>query len=122
MRQHEVDALRDRKELAWTGYVAKTGSGVFRVPRPPVSKKWIMRNVGPKESSEETAVELVEPDKKSDLSELNKKSAIEEKLTIQRKPHRGKWGRRFIVAIGVLAILYLAWEYILPLLSLWVHL
>jgi hypothetical protein len=36
MRQHEVDALRDRKELAWTAYVAKTGSGVFRVPRPVV--------------------------------------------------------------------------------------
>jgi len=30
-------ALR-RKELAWTAYVAKTGSGVFRAPRPPVTK------------------------------------------------------------------------------------
>ncbi|HZY46173.1 MAG TPA: LAGLIDADG family homing endonuclease, partial [Candidatus Bathyarchaeia archaeon] len=45
MRQHEVDALRDRKELAWTAFVAKTGSGVFRVPRPSVSTKWLMRNV-----------------------------------------------------------------------------
>src|SRR5436309_1684482 len=82
MRQHEVDALRDRKELAWTAYVAKTGSGVFRVPRPPVSKKWIMRNVGPSETSQETAVELVEPVERSRLSEPNRKSAIEEKLTI----------------------------------------
>src|SRR5437762_13550265 len=57
MRQHEVDALRDRKELAWTAFVAKTGSGVFRVPRPPVSTKWLMRNVGSLETSEELAVE-----------------------------------------------------------------
>src|SRR6266540_1845742 len=110
MRQHEVDALRDRKELAWTGYVAKTGSGVFRVPRPPVSKKWLMRNVGSSETTEEASIEIVEP---------SKKSSVEEKLTIQPEPHRGKWGRRFIIATGVLAILYLAWEYILPLLSLW---
>src|SRR3989441_11862888 len=116
MRQHEVDALRDRKELAWTAYVAKTGSGVFRVPRPPVSKKWIMRNVGASESSEEAAVELVEPGKKSELSEPSKRSAIEENLAIQSKPHRSRWGRRFIMATGVLAILYLAWEYIWPLL------
>src|SRR5438128_742903 len=115
MRQHEVDALRDRKELAWTGYVAKTGSGVFRVPRPPVSKKWIMRNVGLRETSEETAVELVEPDK-SEPSQPNRKSAVEEKLAIQTRPHRGKWGRHFLMATGVLAILYLAWAYIWPLL------
>jgi len=115
MRQHEVDALRDRKELAWTGYVAKTGSGVFRVPRPSVSKKWIMRNVGPKESSEETAVELVEPSGKSEPKEPGKRSRVEEELTIQTRPHRGKWGRRFVMATGVLAILYLAWKYILPL-------
>jgi len=117
MRQHEVDALRDRKELAWTAYVAKTGSGVFRVPRPPVSKKWMMRNVGSSESSEETGIELVEPIKKSELNEPSKKSVAEEKLSIQHKPHRGKWGRRFIMATGVLAILYLAWEYIWPLLK-----
>jgi len=122
MRQHEVDALRDRKELAWTGYVAKTGSGVFRVPRPPISKKWIMRNVGSSETAEETSVELVEPIKKSELSEPDKKSAVEEEPAIQPTPHRGRWGRRFIMATGVLAILYLAWEYVLPLISLWVHL
>src|SRR5438128_2301186 len=116
MRQHEVDALRDRKELAWTAYVAKTGSGVFRVPRPSVSKKWLLRNVGSSEASEETGVELVEPGRKSELSEPSKKSVTEEELTIRPKPHRGKWGRRFIMATGVLAILYLAWEYIWPLL------
>src|SRR6266436_4546983 len=97
MRQHEVDALRDRKELAWTAYVAKTGSGVFRVPRPPVSKKWLLRNVGSSETSEETAVELVEPIKKSELNEPSKKTVREEKLAIQTQPHRGKWGRRFII-------------------------
>src|SRR5438132_12972455 len=116
MRQHEVDALRERKELLLIAYVTKTATGVFRVPRPPVSKKWIMRNVGSIETSEETAVELVEPVKKSELSEPSKKSAVEQELTIQPKPHRGKWGRRFIMATGVLAILYLAWEYIWPLL------
>jgi len=121
MRQHEVDALRDRKELAWTAYVAKTGSGVFRVPRPPVSKKWMMRNVGSSEISEETAVELVEPSGKSEPKAPSKRSGIEEELTIQLKPRRGKWSRRFIIGTGVLAILYLAWEYILPFLALWVH-
>jgi hypothetical protein len=115
MRQHEVDALRDRKELAWTAYVAKTGSGVFRAPRPPVTKKWIMRNVGPIETSQETAVEIVEPGGKTDQSEPRKRAAVEEELAIQTRPHRGKWGRRFLMATGVLAILYLAWEYILPL-------
>src|SRR5712692_7177513 len=78
MRQHEVDALRDRKELAWTAYVAKTGSGVFRVPRPPVSKKWLLRNVGSSESSEETTVEIVEPSRKSEPREPSKRSAVEE--------------------------------------------
>jgi hypothetical protein len=116
MRQHEVDALRDRKELAWTAYVAKTGSGVFRVPRPSVSKKWLMRNVGASETREETAVELVEPERKSELGEPSRRTLVEEKLTGQPKPHRGKWGRRFIMATGVLALLYLAWEYIWPLL------
>src|SRR5438128_4622214 len=96
MRQHEVDALRDRKELAWTAYVAKTGSGVFRAPRPPVTKKWLIQNVGPRETSEETAVEIVEPIKKSNLNEPGKKSVAEERLTIQPKPHQSRWGRRFI--------------------------
>src|SRR5207245_11047674 len=59
MRQHEVDALRDRKELAWTAFVAKTGSGVFRAPRPSVTKKWLLRNVGSSETSEETSIEIV---------------------------------------------------------------
>jgi hypothetical protein len=121
MRQHEVDALRDRKELAWTAYVAKTGSGVFRAPRPPVSMKWIMRNVGPRETSEETAVEIIEPTRESELREPSKKSATEKDLTIQSKPQGGKWGRRFILGTGVLVILYLAWEYILPFLSRWIH-
>jgi hypothetical protein len=121
MRQHEVDALRDRKELAWTAYVAKTGSGVFRVPRPSVSKKWLLRNVGSSETAEETAVELVEPEKKSELNEPKKKTAVEEELTIQSKPHQGKWGRRFIIGTGVLVVLYLAWEYVFPILSPWFH-
>jgi hypothetical protein len=123
MRQHEVDALLDRKELAWTAYVAKTGSGVFRVPRPSVSKKWIMRNVGSSETREDaTTVELVEPNTKSEVREASKKSAVEEKPTIQSKPHQSRWRRRFIIGTGVLAILYLAWEYVLPLLSQWIHL
>src|SRR5437899_3201828 len=122
MRQHEVDALRDRKELAWTAYVAKTGSGVFRAPRPPVTKKWLLQNVGARETAEESAVEIVERDKTSELSEPDKKSAVEEEPAIQPTPHRGRWGRRFIMATGVLAILYLAWEYVLPLISLSVHL
>jgi ATPase family associated with various cellular activities (AAA) len=107
MRQHEVDALRDRKELAWTAYVAKTGSGVFRVPRPPVSRKWLLRNVGSSETSEEIAVEL---------NQLSKKSIVEEKLTIQPKLRRTKWMWRAIMATGVLTILYLSWNYVRPLL------
>jgi len=74
-----------------------------------------MRNVGPRETTEETAVELVEPDK-SEPSQPNRKSAVEEKLAIHTRPHRGKWGRRFLMATGALAILYLAWAYIWPLL------
>src|SRR5207302_5398379 len=78
MRQHEVDALRDRKELAWTAFVAKTGSGVFRVPRPSVSTKWLMRDVGSSETSQELAIEPDEPKKKSAIEavEAKKKSAI----------------------------------------------
>jgi intein/homing endonuclease len=112
MRQHEVDALRDRKELAWTAYVAKTGSGVFRAPRPPVTKKWLLRNVGPRETSEETTVEIVEPSRKSEMSESGKRSKVEEELTIQPKQQRGKWVRRVLMATGVLTILFLAWEYL----------
>ncbi len=116
MRQHEVDALRDRKELAWTAYVAKTGSGVFRVPRPLATSKHLLQNVGSTETVEETTVEIVEPLKKSELRQPGKKSAAEEKLVIQAKPHRSKWGRRFVIATGVLAVLYLAWNYLWPLL------
>jgi ATPase family associated with various cellular activities (AAA) len=124
MRQHEVDALRDRKELAWTAYVAKTGSGVFRVPRPAVSSKRLLQNVGSSETVEEAAAETVEPTKRSELNQPGKKSTteerLEEKLAIQAEPHRGKWGRRFVIATGVLAILYLAWNYLLPLLRAFV--
>src|SRR3989441_5463181 len=114
MRQHEVDALRDRKELAWTAYVAKTGSGVFRVPRPPVSKKWIMRNVGASEAREETAVELAEPDESSEALVPSKRSAVKEELAVQPVRHRGKWARRGLMGTGAFAILYLACGYILP--------
>ncbi len=114
MRQHEVDALRDRKELAWTAYVAKTGSGVFRVPRPSITSKRLLQNVGSSETVEETAVEIVEPSTKSAV-EPRKKSVVEEKPAIQSKPGRGKWSRRFILATGVLAILYLAYYYVWPL-------
>src|SRR5437764_11381519 len=116
MRQHEVDALRDRKELAWTAYVAKTGSGVFRALRPPVSKKWCIRNVGSREASEELAVEVDEPTKSVvDPNGHKKKSALQEKITVQARPHRSKKGRRVstvVVAAGVLTILFLAWQYI----------
>jgi len=63
---------------------------------------------------EETAVEIVEPARKSAV-ESGKKSVVEEKLAIQSKPGRGKWGRRFIMATGVLAMLYLAYYYLWPL-------
>jgi hypothetical protein len=125
MRQHEVDALRDRKELAWTAFVAKTGSGVFRVPRPSVSTDWLMRNVGSTETSQELAVEVEAPKKKSatELVEPRKKFAIEEKSTVQSrqhlqsKRHGSKRGPRIaivIVAAGILALGFLAWKYVLP--------
>src|SRR5437879_8005403 len=77
MRQHEVDALRDRKELAWTAFVAKTGSGVFRVPRPSVSTKWLMRNVASSETSQELAIEPDEPKKKSAIEAVEPKKRLE---------------------------------------------
>src|SRR5256884_937893 len=120
MRQHEADALRDRKDLAWTAFVAKTGSGVFRVPRPPVSTKWLMRNVGSLETSEELAVEDDEPKKSAvELDSPKKKSLLQEKISAQTRPHRSKKGSRVsmvVVAAGVLTILFLAWQYIWPLL------
>jgi ATPase family associated with various cellular activities (AAA) len=137
MRQHEVDALRDRKELAWTAFVAKTGSGVFRVPRPDLSSKWLMRNVGSSEVSQELAgesedslrnsiVEVRDTKKKSavEVVESRKKLAIEEKPIIRAKQHTqprkhpSKRGRRIavvIAAVGVLALAFYAWRYVLPL-------
>src|SRR6266704_561483 len=127
MRQHEVDALRDRKELAWTAFVAKTGSGVFRVPRPSVSTKWLMRNVGSSESSQELAVEVDEPAKKSsiEVSEPKKKFAIEVrpalqlKQHLQPKQHRSKGAHLVSIAVAAASILilaFLAWKYLWPLL------
>jgi hypothetical protein len=137
MRQHEVDALRDRKELAWTAFVAKTGSGVFRVPRPSVSTKWLMRNVGSGETSQELATESEEPLRNSGVEvqdakkksaveavESSKKSAVEEKPTIRAKQHvtfrrhRSKRGRRIgivIAVVGILALTFLVWKYVWPL-------
>jgi hypothetical protein len=127
MRQHEVDALRDRKELAWTAFVAKTGSGVFRVPRPSVSTKWLMRNVGSSETTQELAVEVDEPLRKSaiEIVEPKKRSAVEEKPVIQQRQHarirqrQTKRGRRIalvIAAAGILTLAFLAWKYVWPLL------
>lgn len=138
MRQHEVDALRDRKELAWTAFVAKTGSGVFRVPRPLVSTKWLMRNVGSTEVLQELATESEEPlrnsagevrdpKRKSDFEvvESNKKLAVEEKSVIRAKQriqprqHRRGHGRRLAVVVaaaGVLAVVFLVWKYVWPVL------
>ena len=137
MRQHEVDALRDRKELAWTAFVAKTGSGVLRVPRPDLSSKWLMRNVGSSEVSQELAGESEDPLRNSvvEVRDTKKKSAVEvvesrKKLAIEEKPiirakqhikprkHPSKRGRRIAVvfaALGVLALAFYAWRYVLPL-------
>ena len=128
MRQHEVDALRDRKELAWTAFVAKTGSGVFRVPRPSVSTRWLMRNVGSGETSQELAVEVDGPKKKLtvEAGERKMRSVVEEKPAVQLKPHlqprqhRSKRGRRvsiLTIAAGILVIAFLAWKYVWPFLK-----
>src|SRR2546422_4861031 len=109
MRQHEVDALRHREELAWTAYVAKTGSGAFRVPRPPVTSKRLLQNVGFSETVEETAVEGVEPAKKT-VAEPSKKSVVEWKRLNQPKPGRGKGGRRVIMATGAFDIRYMGYD------------
>ena len=136
MRQHEVDALRDRKELAWTAFVAKTGSGVFRVPRPSISTKWLMRNVGAAETSQEladgvdepqmrSAIEVVGPKKKvAEVVEPKKtpveaKSVVRPRQHLQSKQHRGKRGRRVAIVVGtagILALVLLAWKYVWPLL------
>ncbi len=128
MRQHEVDALRDRKELGWTAFVAKTGSGVFRVPRPSISTKWLMRNIGSNEASQELAVEVEEPRKKPAIEtvEPEKRFAVEEepilqqKQHLQSKRHQSKRGRRVaivILAAGILTTAYLAWKYVWPFLK-----
>jgi ATPase family protein associated with various cellular activities (AAA) len=136
MRQHEVDALRDRKELAWTAFVAKTGSGVFRVPRPSLSTRWLMKIVGSSETSQELAVEADEAvvqhrlrksigEKKSAVevtepkmrSSVEERSAIQSRQRLQPKQHRSRRGRRvaiFVAVAGILAIGYLAWKYVLP--------
>jgi hypothetical protein len=135
MRQHEVDALRDRKELAWTAFVAKTGSGVFRVPRPSLSTKWLMRNVGSSETSQELAVDTDEPviqlrphksEEKRSVIEVvgpKKRSAVEERPAVQprqrlkpKQRRRGSGKRVGIVVavLGILALAFLAWKYVLP--------
>jgi hypothetical protein len=126
MRQHEVDALRDRKELAWTAFVAKTGSGVFRVSRPSVSAKWLMRNVGSSENSQELAVEADPPKSEPRLHKSTepKKSQVEErpvqpKQHLQPRQRRSKRGHRLPIAIAaasIVIIAFLVWKYIWPLL------
>ncbi len=137
MRQHEVDALRNRNELAWTGFVAKTGSGVFRVPRPSASTKWLMRNVGPVETAQELATDPIEPEIRPQKATTAQKptvppkrvNSVEKPIITSRKttlePRSGstqktrqkkqdRRGSRALIATGVLVILYLAWAYLLP--------
>jgi hypothetical protein len=127
MRQHEVDALRDRKELAWTAFVAKTGSGVFRVPRPSVSTKWLMRNVGSSETSQELAVEADPPKSEPRLhnsmepkkSQVEERPAVQPKQHLQPRQHRSKRGHRLSIAIAaasIVIIAFLVWKYVWPLL------
>jgi ATPase family associated with various cellular activities (AAA) len=138
MRQHEVDALRDRRELSWTAFVAKTGSGVFRVSRPSLSESWLMRDVGPVIATDEIDDDLDESVERPTNRTINvsaKKSLTKERpVTLERdaikerpatkarvaarvrhKEH--KWVRRFsraLIATGVLTILYLAYTYVWP--------
>lgn len=145
MRQHEVDALRDRKELSWTAFVAKTGSGVFRVPRPSLSTKWLMRNVGPQETAqnlaeEESDIEIEIPKRVVPINppqsriQLPVKSAVTTTKSLatpkMKKSHpvtvaqrerstSHSWGHlisRVLIGIGILAILFLGWLYVWPLL------
>src|SRR5207249_4865818 len=98
----------DREELAWTAFVAKTGSGVFRVPRPPVSTKWLMRNVGSLETSEELAVEDDEPKKSAvELDGPKKKSLLQEKISVQARPRGSKKGRFVIYSLDVISLSFL---------------
>lgn len=111
MRQHEVDALRDRKELAWTAYVAKTGSGVFRVSRPPSTTKWLLRNVGAVEASEELAEAQPETALKPADKQLQPSTPI-----AQRQKRFTRLVLTSLAIIGAATISYLFWQYILPLL------
>ena len=139
MRQHEVDALRDRKELSWTAFVAKTGSGVFRVPRPSLTSKWLMRNVGPKESAQELAEEESEneiaipqhvqptgpdrprvqaPVKSVAVPRIRKSQSASVSHRNGSKGHKGTSRlSKALIAVGALAVLYLGWEYVWPLLK-----
>ena len=139
MRQHEVDALRDRRELSWTAFVAKTGSGVFRVPRPSLSDDWLVRNVGP-----EIATEEIDADDDESLHQpAIRPLAVSAGTSIRREKHvtrekpvtkgrpiakertitrtareQHKWVRRTsraLIATGTLTILYLAYTYLWPL-------
>jgi len=87
-----------------------------------------MRNVGSSETSQELAVDVEEPGKKSpvEIVEPKMKTAVEEKPAVQPKQHlqlkqnRSKRGRRVtivIAAVGVLTIAYLAWKYVWPFLK-----
>jgi len=145
MRQHEVDALRDRKELSWTAFVAKTGSGVFRVPRPSLTTKWLMRNVGPQETGQDLAeaesdskievpkkVLLIDPPhsriqlpakstvasaKSAAFPRVRKSQAVT--VARRERPKGHRWGRmisRVLIGVGVLAMLYLGWVYVWPVL------
>src|SRR5438309_1586118 len=123
------DMTKALRELAGTAFVAKTGSGVFRVPRPSVSTKWLMRNVGSSETSQELAVEVDEPRKKSAVEEveskrrtsLEERPAVQPKQHLQPKQHRSKRGRRVaivVVAAGILMLAVLAWKYVWPFLKI----
>ncbi len=101
MRQHEVDALRDRKELAWTAFVAKTGSGV----------ELAVEVDGPRKKS---AIKTAEPRNGSAVEE---RPAVRPKQHLQPRQHRSKRGRSIAVVIaaaGVLTLAFLAWKYVLP--------
>src|SRR6266705_945889 len=112
----DADLLLVRSTGTPGTFDAKTGSGVFRVSRPPVSTKWLMRNVGSVETSEELAVDVDEPKKSVvDLDGPKKKSALQEKISFQARTSRSKKDRRVsivIMAAGVLTVLFLAWKYI----------
>jgi hypothetical protein len=84
-----------------------------------------MRNVGSSDTSQELAVEIDEPKRKSaiEIVEPRKKLAVEEKPVVrvkqhlQPKQHRSKRSRRIavvIVAAAILTLAFLAWKYVWP--------